>query len=105
MGDWYVKNLWMLCREIGGEPTHARFLMDAAGVGKLEVYRNPKVSVPEYNSMDPLLMHLAFVSNDPSVDPGPLVAAGARVVEDLTNTPAGTSWSCCGIRGDACAAG
>ena len=89
MGDWYVKNLGCSVARSGGEPTHARFLMDAAGSVMLEVYRNPKVSVPEYNNMDPLLMHLAFVSDDPSADRDRLVAAGAKLVEDLTKTPAG----------------
>ena len=89
MGDWYVKNLGFSIARSGGEPSHARFLMDAGGSVLLEIYRNPKASVPDYTSMDPLLMHLAFVSKDPVADRDRLVAAGARLVEDFTTTPAG----------------
>ena len=89
MSDWYVKNLGCSVVRSGGEPSHARFLMDAGGSVMLEIYRNPKVSVPDYNSMDPLLMHLAFISKDPLADRDRLVSAGAKLVEDLTTTPAG----------------
>ena len=89
MSDWYVKNLGCSIARSGGEPSHARFLMDAGGSVMLEIYRNPKVSVPDYNRMDPLLMHLAFISKDPLADRDRLIAAGARMVEDLTTTSAG----------------
>ena len=55
----------------------------------LEVYRNPKAAVPDYTKVDPLLLHLAFVSNNPAVDRDRLVKAGATVVEDLMTTEGG----------------
>ena len=89
MAEWYVKNLGCTVARAGGEPAHARFLMESGGSAMLEIYRNPKVSVPDYNGIDPLLMHLAFVSEDPAGDRDRLTKAGAKVVEDLTTTPAG----------------
>ena len=55
----------------------------------IELYRNPKVSVPDYRSMDPLLVHVAFVSENLPADRDRLVAAGATVVDDVVKTPAG----------------
>jgi uncharacterized glyoxalase superfamily protein PhnB len=89
MGDWYVKNLGCTVARSGGEPAHARFLMDSGGSVMIEIYRNPKVSVPDYSKIDPLWLHLAFVSSDLAADRDRLVSAGATVVEDLTATPTG----------------
>ena len=55
----------------------------------LEFYRNPRVAVPDYSSMDPMLIHVAFVSADPAADRDRLIAAGATVADDLVRTPAG----------------
>jgi uncharacterized glyoxalase superfamily protein PhnB len=65
------------------------FLRDGAGTSMLELYRNPRVAVPDYASMDPMLVHVAFVSTDPAADRDRLVAAGATVADDLVRTPAG----------------
>ncbi len=55
----------------------------------LEFYRNPRLPVPDYRSMDPLLLHVAFLSSAPAADRERLVAAGAKVVEDVTTAPNG----------------
>ena len=89
MADWYVKHLGCSVARSSGEPAHARFLKDGDGAVMLEIYRNPKVSVPEYNAIDPLWLHLAFVSSKPAADRDRLVAAGARIVEDLMTSPSG----------------
>jgi hypothetical protein len=41
------------------------------------------VVVPDYRSMNPLLLHLAFESHDPVADSQRLIAAGSSLVEDL----------------------
>jgi len=89
MADWYVKHLGCSVARSGGEPSHARFLMDGSGSVLIEIYRNPRVPVPDYNAMDPLLLHLAFLSDNPAADRERLVKAGARVMEDVTTTPSG----------------
>jgi glyoxylase I family protein len=89
MAEWYVNHLGCSIARSGGEPAHARFLMDTAGSVMLEIYRNPKVSVPDYSRIDPLLLHLAFVSVNLPNDRDRLVQAGAKVVEDFSTTPAG----------------
>jgi glyoxylase I family protein len=89
MADWYVTHLGCSVARTGGAPAFARFLLDGAGAAMLEIYRNPRVPVPDYAGVDPLLVHVAFVSHDIAADRDRLVAAGARVVEDVVTTPAG----------------
>ena len=87
MADWYVKHLGCTIARWGGEPIHGRFLL--AGRVLIEFYRYPRLSVPDYGSMDPMHLHLAFLSDDVAADRDRLVKAGARVVEDAVVTPAG----------------
>jgi catechol 2,3-dioxygenase-like lactoylglutathione lyase family enzyme len=89
MADWYVKHLGFTVARAGGEPAFAQFLRDSSGTVMIEIYRNPQVSVPDYWKIDPLLVHLAFISDDPAADRDRLVAAGAKTAEDLFTTPAG----------------
>jgi len=89
MASWYVDHLHLSIAREAGAPTHQRFLGDGSGLILIEFYRNPRVPVPGYGTMDPLLLHLAFVSDTPAADRDRLVAAGATVAEDLTTAPNG----------------
>lgn len=89
MAEWYVRHLGCSVARSGGPPVPARFVLDSAGTVMLELYRNPRLPVPDYGSMDPVLLHVAFVSADPAADGDRLVKAGATVIEDLNTSPAG----------------
>jgi len=89
MADWYVQNLGCSVARSGGAPAHGRFLLDDKKTVMLEIYRNPKATIPDYTKIDPLLLHLAFISKDPVGDRDRLVKAGATVVDDLATTEAG----------------
>jgi catechol 2,3-dioxygenase-like lactoylglutathione lyase family enzyme len=89
MARWYVEHLGCTVARTGGPPGFAHFLRDDAGTSMLELYRNPGVNVPDYVSMDPMLMHVAFVSANPAADRDRLVAAGATLATDLVRTPGG----------------
>lgn len=89
MAEWYVTHLGCSVARAGGEPSFARFLLDGSGRAMIEIYRNPRVPVPDYATIDPLLVHVAFVSDDVAADRDRLVAAGASLVEDVARTPAG----------------
>ena len=65
------------------EPPYAYFLADDGGTVMLEIYCNPTDQVPDYASMDPLLLHLAFVSSDPEADKQRALDAGATLVQDI----------------------
>jgi len=87
MADWYVKHLGCTIARVGGEPSHGRFL--SVGGVLLEIYRNPKAPVPDYKAIDPLLLHLAFASQNLKADRDRLVQAGARLADDISTTPTG----------------
>ena len=82
MADWYVKHLGMeIVRKLDAMP-HTHFLGDGSGAMLIELYHNPPDQVPAYASMDPLLLHLAFVSEDPERAKPKLQAAGATFVSE-----------------------
>ena len=81
---WYEKHLAMRVVRSGAPPINARFLADSRRETLLEVYNNPKVRPPDYFSMDPLLLHVAFLSDNPEADRDRLLAAGATLVDDVT---------------------
>jgi glyoxylase I family protein len=89
MTKWYVENLDLeVVRKMDKAP-YTHFLGDKSGAIMLEIYNNPPDNVPDYKNMDPLLLHLAFVSNDPESDKKRLLEAGASFVEDV-NLPDGS---------------
>ncbi|MBN1414416.1 MAG: VOC family protein [Bacteroidales bacterium] len=89
MAQWYIENLGLeIIRKMDKTP-HTHFLGDKSGAILLEIYNNPPDQVPHYKSMDPLLVHLAFVSSDPESDKKRLTAAGASYVEEV-NLPDGS---------------
>ena len=89
MADWYVQHLGCSIKRSAGEPSFVRFVMDGSGDAMMELYHNPSVSVPDYRSMHPMILHVAFVSANPQADRDRLVAAGATVEDSYTRTPAG----------------
>ena len=48
----------------------------------IEIYKNPADEVPPYRTMNPLLVHLTFVSSNPEADKIRLLAAGAALFTD-----------------------
>jgi catechol 2,3-dioxygenase-like lactoylglutathione lyase family enzyme len=80
MADWYVKHLGFQVRRASDAPVVARFMADASGSVMLEVYHNPKFPVPDYASMAPALLHVAFVCEDVHATAARLAAAGAVLV-------------------------
>ncbi len=87
--DWYVTHLGMrVVRQVDGPP-HTRFLADAGGTSVVEVYGSADARVPDYATMDPLELHLAFASHDVDADRDALVRAGATALSD-TRLPDGS---------------
>ncbi|MEX0720974.1 MAG: VOC family protein [Balneolaceae bacterium] len=82
MVDWYVENLGLEIIRQMNEAPHTTFLADESGRVMLEIYTNPPGEVPDYPNMNPLIVHLAFVSENPASDKERLISAGATVVTD-----------------------
>lgn len=55
----------------------------------LELYHNPPEAVPDYGSMDPLILHVAFLVDDVEGIRRKLLAAGGTATDEITVTPAG----------------
>ncbi len=89
MAQWYVDNLGMKVVREGPPPINMRFIADSDGNMMLELYRNPPDAVPDYASMDPLLLHVAFMVDDVEAIREKLIAAGATPAAEITTTPAG----------------
>ena len=79
MADWWVKNLDMKIKRQGEPPVSMRFLSDTDENMMIEIYHNPPEAVPEYASMDPLLLHIAFKVDDVKAIQDKLIAAGATL--------------------------
>ena len=89
MAQWYVENLDMKVLREGPPPVNGRFIADSGGNMMLELYTNPPEAVPDYASMDPLLLHVAFMVEDVDATVGRLIAAGATPAGEVEVTPGG----------------
>ena len=78
--NWYGEQLGFTVKRASDSPVPVRFLADETGQVMLEIYNNPTVETPDYASMDPLLLHLAFVCDDVPGTVERLVGAGASKV-------------------------
>ena len=89
MAEWYCENLDMKIIRKGEPPANMRFISDAGGNMMLELYNNPPDEVPDYPSMNPLSLHIAFMVDDVKAITRKLIAAGATIAVDVNTTPAG----------------
>ena len=77
VADWYGEHLGFIVKRSADSPVPVRFLADESGDVMVEIYNNPKGITPDYASMDPLILHLAFVCDTVEETAERLVAAGA----------------------------
>lgn len=82
MSDWYVNHLGLKVVRQLEEAPYTTFLADNSGRVMVEIYNNPANQVPDYRNMNPLILHLAFVSEQPEQDKKKLQEAGASLVTD-----------------------
>lgn len=80
MAAWYGEHLGVTVVRKGEPPALMHFLADAGGRVFLEIYRALPDQVPDYVSMHPLVLHLAFATDDASATLDRLVAAGATAL-------------------------
>ncbi len=89
--NWYVENLGMtLVRDIPTAP-FITFIGDDAG-GLIELYANPNADIPDYHSMSPYILHLAFLSEDIEADKAKLLSAGATDTGIAETLPTGDEY-------------
>ena len=82
MSEWYSRHLGLKLVKQVNESPFTTFMADSSGRVMIEFYNNPPNNVPDYSSMHPLLLHLAFVSDNPDADRDRLINAGATLVSE-----------------------
>ncbi len=87
--EWYCEHLGFTIKRAGTDPAKTHFLADGSGQVMLEIYCNPKISVPDYPNMDPLTLHLAFVCEAVTEKVEELLAVGATIAVPIMTTDAG----------------
>ena len=86
---WYADHLGLrVKREEAGAP-HGRFLADDGDAVMLEFYHHPAVAQPDYHAIDPLVLHVAFRTDDVAATRDRLLAAGATAVGEIRRTEGG----------------
>lgn len=86
---WFCEHFGFEVKFAMSEQPFTHFIADETGQVMLELYNNPSDSVPDYANQNPLIMHVAFVSEDPYADCERLTQAGATKVEEV-NLPDGS---------------
>ncbi|MBN3582701.1 VOC family protein [Algoriphagus aestuarii] len=79
---WYEEHLGLIVKKKMAESPFMTFLADDSGTVMLEIYTNPKGETLDFESLHPLAVHLALVSEDPAADKARLIAAGATGISD-----------------------
>jgi glyoxylase I family protein len=89
MADWYCKNLGMTVVFKADPPANTRFVKDASGKTRIELYNNSAAPIPDYASQDLLVLHFAFNVDDVKATCDRLIKAGAKMDKDVTVTASG----------------
>lgn len=89
MAQWYVEHLGFRVKRAQQERPWGHFLADDGDAVMLEIYNHPKALLPDYRQMDPLLLHIAFKTDDVAATRERLIAAGATSVGEVTVTDVG----------------
>ena len=83
VAEWYVTHMGMtIARKMEGGP-NTHFLADDSGQVMIEIYNNPPDQVPDYAHMNPLILHLAFVCENPEEKRAELEKFGATFAEEV----------------------
>lgn len=83
VSKWYCENLGMRQVRQGPGPNFMTFLADEGDNVMFEIYHNPDIETPDYSALDPLVLHLAFYSDDVDGARARLIEAGATAVGDV----------------------
>ena len=80
MAEWYCENLGFVIKRKTDAPAYARFIVDSSGEGMIEIYSNEEIQIPDYFTIDPSTLHIAFVADDIDEQFEKLLVAGATVI-------------------------
>jgi len=83
MVDWYVEHCNMEIVRSMDEAPYTHFLADESGRVVLEVYKNKKAEILDFEHQHPLEFHFALKVDDAEEEKNRLIEAGATLFEDL----------------------
>ena len=86
---WYVENLGMKVMREGTPPTYTFFIADSGKHMMMELFHNTDYPELDFAKLDYNSLHLAFVVNNIKATEEKLLAAGAKVAQELFKTPTG----------------
>jgi glyoxylase I family protein len=89
MAKWYVNNLRMKVVRKGTAPRYATFVADAGKHMMMELYHNTAYPLLDLASIHHLSFHFAFAVDDVQAIRDRLIAAGAKLVEDIRVSSSG----------------
>jgi glyoxylase I family protein len=89
---WYEPQLGLRTVKSGGPPGNACFLADDEGASILEIYAGAE-GAPDYASMDPSRLHVAFATDDLPGVRARLIAAGATPAGGIVVTAEGDQFA------------
>ena len=89
LAAWYVTHLGLTVKRKQTASPFGYFLADDGDAVMLEFYNNPKAPVPDYRTIDPLVLHVAFRVKDIAAERARLVAAGGTAEGDITTADNG----------------
>jgi glyoxylase I family protein len=78
---WYVRHCGFKTIRVQSGPPWTHFIADSHGAVLLEVYDRTDKPRVEWRKADPILFHIALVSDAPEADARRLCAAGATRIE------------------------
>lgn len=76
---WYVQHVGFKVARSRPDAPFTHFLADETGRVIVELYSNPKATIPDYAAQHPLVFHFAIVSTDARADSARLQKAGATL--------------------------
>jgi uncharacterized glyoxalase superfamily protein PhnB len=89
MADWYCKNLDMKVKFEGDPPNNISFISDSYCRMMFELYENENAAKSDFNSMDMVTLHIAFMVDDVKGTCDRLIEAGAKMDKELTVNDSG----------------
>jgi glyoxylase I family protein len=82
MSQWYVEHVGFKIVRRMDEAPYTHFLADESGRVTVELYTNPKATIPNYAAAHPLCFHFAVVAADARAERQRLEKAGATLFID-----------------------
>jgi glyoxylase I family protein len=85
---WYSLNLGMKYLREGKAPNYSMFIADINDNFTFELYQQKSYPVIKFDTVHPSSIHLAFMTDNIEALKDKLVKAGAKVFQDIMETPA-----------------